>query len=424
MDVLEMAQVESFMKNETVLTCHRRNELLCVIWEGKCMDIERASTNYPQDRKTKSEVDVQKQPTFWHAGDWTGPKSLQPEWSLSGDCDHGKGVKDIIAISEHGVKVILLNMNTLDGILKSGSPLYRKYLTKKAKEEEEVALRKEFNVGNKLEFLMSKGWGSSARSLDDSSYLAHNSSFNFLDILMQNSALSDLTAVQIRHLEALSEGPRKYRPGELLWQYGDYINFAFIIVSGTAKFVDTRNALLNRRLSTGSYSQFNKTEMQSRFQRLSSNEILRPDKQIIVSPSSEYAKLEQILKSLAEENKYTIIPKDDQPRKSLSRFANKVLARLYARSAYTEGLVFSKGHFLSDTSRMVRGSLAGEHYKTNEEWTKSIGEDVDTTHFHSSNLAVGPEGCTVLYFPRESLISFLDSHPGVLLSLLGTQVVV
>ena len=119
--------------------------------------------------------------------------------------------------------------------------------------------------------------------------------------------------------------------------------------------------------------------------------------------------------------------KQQHDRKSRHKFANKVLARLNSRNAYTEGLIFSKGHFLSDTSRMVRGSLAGEHFKTNEEWTKSLSEpknNKDVVHFHTSNLAAGSGGCSVLFFPRENFISFLDSHPGVLLTLLGSQVIV
>jgi hypothetical protein len=43
---------------------------------------------------------------------------------------------------------------------------------------------------------------------------------------------------------------------------------------------------------------------------------------------------------------------------------------------------------------------------------------------HSSTLAAGKEGCVVLVFSKSSLIPFLDEYPGLLLSLLGTQVVV
>ena len=44
--------------------------------------------------------------------------------------------------------------------------------------------------------------------------------------------------------------------------------------------------------------------------------------------------------------------------------------------------------------------------------------------YHSSTLAAGKDGCVVLVFPKSSLIPFMNEHPGILLSLLGTQVVV
>lgn len=371
------------------------------------------------------------------------------------------------------MKVILLNMTTLHGILNNGSPLYRKYLSKMAQEEEEIALRKEFKISDDIELFMTNGipagrFNSSTRSLEESSHKSHQSTCNFIDILMENSALSCLTAVQIRHLESLAEGPQKYDEGDLIWQYGHSTEYAFLIASGTAKFVDTKTTIFSRRSSTGSYSSALKVNYlhckidiflppctsfiyeythkllfffilkpassKLRFKSHFSSSKIKADKQIIVSPNSEYAKLERILKGIVNEhvknasmpnNRRTINQQHD--RKTRRKFANKVLARLNSRNAYTEGLIFSKGHFLSDTSRMVRGSLAGEHFKTNEEWTKSLGDakkNKDAEHFHSSNLAAGPGGCSVLFFPRGSFISFLDSHPGVLLTLLGSQVIV
>lgn len=40
----------------------------------------------------------------WHAGDWTGPRSLQPEKRFSGESALGK-THDIVAMSSEGVKV-------------------------------------------------------------------------------------------------------------------------------------------------------------------------------------------------------------------------------------------------------------------------------------------------------------------------------
>jgi hypothetical protein len=132
-------------------------------------------------------------------------------------------------------------------------------------------------------------------------------------------------------------------------------------------------------------------------------------------------------------------------RSSRARFANKVLGRLYSRRAFTGGLVFSRGHFLGDVSKMVAGTFTptdasadqsfpvyGFGDKTEETETTTahlsdmvIHEADDYNHvIHSSTLTAGKDGCIVLVFPKSTLIPFLDDYPGLLLSLLGTQVVV
>ena len=135
-------------------------------------------------------------------------------------------------------------------------------------------------------------------------------------------------------------------------------------------------------------------------------------------------------------------------RSSRARFANKVLGRLYNRRANTAGLVFSRGHFLGDVSKMVAGLLSSDEesqcmsvgddsalsYGFGEKWdysrSKESTKDTIYEHggevhvVHSSTLAAGKEGCVVLVFPKTSLIPFLDEYPGLLLSMLGTQVVV
>jgi len=132
-------------------------------------------------------------------------------------------------------------------------------------------------------------------------------------------------------------------------------------------------------------------------------------------------------------------------RQSKDRFANKVLGRLYNRRAFASGLVFSKGHFLGDIEKMVEGLLSsaneGDFIQGNDEGlgqfgfgdnedalsldTMTIHEQEGAQHTaHSSTLAAGKDGCVVLVLPKSSLIPFLDAHPGLLLSLLGTQVVV
>lgn len=97
---------------------------------------------------------------------------------------------------------------------------------------------------------------------------------------------------------------------------------------------------------------------------------MEEDKELMyISPNSEYSRLEIGLQLRVEEmeldaydHKEAFSPKEERVRNARDRFANKVLARLYSRKAFTAGLVFSRGHLLSDTSRMVSGNLAHIHH--------------------------------------------------------------
>merc|ERR1712013_75920 len=105
----------------------------------------------------------------------------------------------------------------------------------------------------------------------------------------------------------------------------------------------------------------------------------------------------------------------------------------------------SRGHFLGDIEKMVEGLLAParekdvirDHDELDPQFgfvdhDEALSLDTMTIHeleggqhtAHSSTLAAGKDGCVVLILPKLSLIPFLDAHPGLLLSLLGTQVVV
>jgi hypothetical protein len=132
------------------------------------------------------------------------------------------------------------------------------------------------------------------------------------------------------------------------------------------------------------------------------------------------------MESTDEYGRSILLPRADPAQLHRDRFANKVLARLYSRRAYTENLIFSRGNFLSDTSRMVSGDLANIHRSAGMGSARSsIGTSSSSDHHsHTSNLMAGPLGCVVMVFPRSTLVPFLDSNPGVLLCLLGSQVVV
>jgi hypothetical protein len=86
MEFLEIAHVELYCKDETVIEGSRRSEVLCVFWEGACS--EKGAD------------------TVWYAGDWTGPAVLQPEQKHASDrSNQEQELEDIVAISEEGVKV-------------------------------------------------------------------------------------------------------------------------------------------------------------------------------------------------------------------------------------------------------------------------------------------------------------------------------
>jgi hypothetical protein len=112
MEVLETARVDAYCKDDVIVTSARRNDVLCVVWEGTC--VERAKTAVKtrpgggrisapligiRDLDAKGKIGA-----IWHAGDWTGPISLQPEKRLSGDSPL-VDTHDIVAMSSEGVKV-------------------------------------------------------------------------------------------------------------------------------------------------------------------------------------------------------------------------------------------------------------------------------------------------------------------------------
>jgi hypothetical protein len=400
MEVLELASVELFCAGHVVLEGLRRSDFLCVFWEGAC----RESTPLAHADILEAGV-LNHPPTVWHAGDWTCPLSLQPDPERCVRVVPGeRQPRDIIAVSEEGVKVILLSMKDLQRILKTGSKYYRKYLAMEERQQRDIPC-----YGN---------------SFDQS----HES---LLDVIQFNSVLSTLYPKQKRHLESLAEGPRHYSFQSLLWKLGDPVDFAYIIVAGTAtlgtKAIRVPSNRTNRRGSTGAliHSLLSIDEQGRDRQEFTPIAQVEADKLLQnVHQNSEYSRLETVLHLRMEEveDEYMISRTPvDSTGAQRDKFANKVLARLYSRRAYTEHLVFSRGNLLCDTSRMVSGDLA----RTNAMGSRaSLGSVAHGDHCHTTNMIAGHDGCLVYVFPRSSFVSFLDSNPGVLLSLLGSQVVV
>ena len=115
MEVLETARVDAFYPNEVVVSASRRKEVLCVVWEGTCTERPTASSSTRsaissslrrsiEENMIEEFESITSSKAVWHAGDWTGPISLQPEKHLSGENILSK-THDVVAMSQQGVKV-------------------------------------------------------------------------------------------------------------------------------------------------------------------------------------------------------------------------------------------------------------------------------------------------------------------------------
>lgn len=234
--------MDAYCVNDVVVPINRRSSLLCVVWEGTCAERPKQATTTPARGSYalppigEQDVNDGLVGAVWYAGDWTGPIALQPERRLSGESELSP-THDVVAISGEGVKVITIEISHLHPILKSGSPLYRKYLDRRAQQERAQSL--EMAEGDHMS-ATEQLLGEALRNL------------NILELLNCNSALRKLSAVQKRHLESLAEGPVSFLPGERIWRSGAPVDKAFIIVSGTASFVPRRrNAASASHPNTG-----------------------------------------------------------------------------------------------------------------------------------------------------------------------------
>jgi len=543
MEVLETARVEAYCKDTVIVPSSRRNHVLCVVWEGTCVERKISESRSNRTSRTSSPLlpihELDSQINFgavWYAGDWTGPIALQPEKRLSGDSPL-TSTHDVVAMSIEGVKVITVEFSNLHAILKSGSSLYRKYLDRR-NQQKKITMELGSNMHS----------NSTAALLEDA-----KRNLNVLELLDCNSALRRLTAVMKRHLESLAEGPVSFQPGERLWRAGAPVDKAFVLVAGTASFVPKRRNAGSAGLppkartvipmmKTNSNASADKNEAWSTSKSVSIGETMRldaitamrelripeagpppeessdqqtrkPNNQIqldymfnrpnnshngissSIIDGDEFEKLSRVLQKDADVHNKEIgiglvedaVTEEDanepgqdengphslenicfklnaetsndsvgcqngnmslaRRRSSRARFANKVLGRLYSRRAFTGGLVFSRGHFLGDVSKMVAGRLSTEsesdllpdNEENNSQLRYNLCEKKDHLQtvselmheqegenlvVHNSTLTAGKNGCVVLVFPKSTLCPFLDEYPGLLLSLLGTQVVV
>ncbi len=107
MEVLEIAKVDMFSKNDVVLPVEMRENYLCVVWEGTLIErpIEVARKSISSLLRGDDSDILNSTPAVWHAGDWTGPISLQPNRRLSSESGVNSALSDIVAASDAGVKV-------------------------------------------------------------------------------------------------------------------------------------------------------------------------------------------------------------------------------------------------------------------------------------------------------------------------------
>ena len=484
MEVLEIARVDAYPMHSTIVPAAKRNQILCVVWEGTCSEQPIGATGPLTSIQEETGA-------VWHAGDWTGPISLQPDTRLSGESPTST-THDIVALSSVGVKVITIEMPQLHAILKAGSPLYAAYLERtvlkhKARNERRLTNGSDGDLDAKA-------------SMYDCSVV---------ELLNSNSALKKLNAVQKRHLECLAEGPIAFAPGDRMWRAGAAVDKAYLVVSGTCAFVskrrnvgsvaavgDSSGAPHARELGgsdVGDTMRLDALTVMDELGKLGASDDaddpadpadMLSGSDMELSEVADFEKLSRGLQKRAdflakEGSSLTMELSSDEAntdvaqqseshldhtftddfdpgtrsrrvsvvrrRSSRARHANKVLGRLYSRQASAGGLVFSRGHFLGDMSKMVSGLLASDvtldtvreddDYEFGE---KSLSElsttqlealhvslTDDKSHLkHSSTLIAGKDGCVALVFAKSSLIGFLDEYPGFLLSLLGTQAIV
>lgn len=497
MEVLETQKVVTFYQDEIVVPAHRRKSVLCVVWEGTCIERLRQDGNLSEEEfSAESENSIDsfrryRKESVWQPGDWTGPRSLQPERRLSGESSRSEKY-DIVAISSEGVKVILIEFKFLHEILKDGSSLYRKYLDRR---DQRKATRRDSEISEEVAELP---------ALMESDGVVN---LNVSELLDCNSAFRKISAVQKRHLESLAEGPRYFKPNERLWKSGSHVVEAFIVVEGTAQFVTKKTAKINNgklqsfsRNGIGNFSapSWNPDEGYGRFQdNFSLNEIpsignsdniererhssdsslssveSELDSAVVISDGNDDfeerpSKLSENLKQRAllvncynqnqpfDSDSYISLMSDDDisdsdsnsygpdtaGRKFLRRKSSRDLIankKFRVGTGLTNDLIFSRGHFLGDVSKMVSTRMSssenneelteddqdfGYRYEARQVSEMTIHEREDDDRLHSQALAAGKDGCVVLVFPKATLIPFLDEYPGTLLSLLGTPVLI
>jgi hypothetical protein len=330
--------------------------------------------------------------------------------------------RNIVANSINGVKVIKISVSEIDFVLREGSPLYLSYL--------------------RVQSHVPRGALASSGS-------------SFATLLETNSTLRRLTPIQKRHLEALSEERVEYDPGEYLWAKGSEAKYAFIVVKGSVHFGVGKEFKNNRRRSV-SCERYERHLVEKLERERSRSPGRTPPSTFGSTALSTISSLDNDSADHAAggtttmERRATIATSRVIPiseRRVSDEVDEEILARMRATRHDTimgsrggggaaalkrsrrivNGMeVLSRGHFLANVAEMIVKDV-----RPDSGWGGGTRETPDGeggscagTGRHSSTLRAGGNGAVVVRFGKGEFINFLDKHPGVLLSLLGTEIVV
>jgi CRP-like cAMP-binding protein len=266
-----------------------------------------------------------------------------------------------------------------------------------------------------------------------------------------------LTPIQKRHLEALSEERAEYDPGEYLWTKGSEAKYAFIVVKGSVYIGVGKEFKENRRRSVSCerYSRHLQERMERERGRSPGPGGLRTVDSLDTEEADHAAGGRTIVRSatiatsrvmrVSERRVSDEVDEETLARMRAARHRKMISneepaageeaevggegAKRKYKSRIVNGMeVLSRGHFLANVAEMIVTDVQrpdcvyDENFQTDNEGGR--GTSCAGTGRHSSTLRAGGGGATVVRFGKLEFINFLDKHPGVLLSLLGTEIVV
>jgi len=380
MELLELSQIMTFVKGSTVLKKEDRKAgaYLVMVWEGEIIE---AHTN-DQDAR---------EPVVFHAGDWTGPLTFQPNRDQSSEASSAHKRK-IVANSPGGVKIIKISVSELKFVLQTGSKLYGQFLNVRQLQK-------------------------SLPAID-----------HFESVISENSNLSCLNPIQHRHLESLSCTRTAFDPGEFIWRRGDVADAMFIVVRGSAEFLPYRGI--------GSLEKGRSGSLDTPRCSVTMRDALNEAQKSAVAHSNNYNdNSDGDVDAATQPNVKQITRRATIALPTPSAPKDEFLSRSFGSTNDLESAALDeKRHMLLETSGSDLTSCDMRHKVGRSAFLGNVSEFMLAEEEpnlenacqgrHKSTLRAGAEGCDVIVFSKEDFLQFVNTHSGVLLSLLGTEVVV